>query len=174
MLALPGPGRAHNGTSGQREIAVNEESVTIDAPVEQVWDLVTDVTKMGRFSPGNTGGKWLGGAKEPSVGAKFIGFNRRGVIRWATRCTVTECEEPNRFAFQVTENNMQWGWRLEPAGSGTRLIQWRDRVKEPAAPIRVVANLLFRGNLEGEMADGMRETLAKVKTVAENGSAPSA
>lgn len=153
---------------------MNEESVTINAPVERVWELVTDITKMGRFSPGNTGGKWLGGATGPAVGAKFIGFNKRGFARWATRCTVTECEAPNRFAFQVTENNMQWGWRLEPAESGTRLTQWRNRVKEPAAPIRIAANLLFRGNLESEMADGMRKTLEKVKAVAEGSSAPSA
>ena len=32
--------------------AVDEVSIDIDAPPERVWDLVTDVTAMGRWSPG--------------------------------------------------------------------------------------------------------------------------
>jgi uncharacterized protein YndB with AHSA1/START domain len=146
---------------------VDEASVTIKATPERVWALVTDVTGMGRFSPGNTGGKWLGRGQQPAAGAKFLGFNKRGPARWITRCTVLECDRPNRFSFQVTENKMQWGWRIEPTEGGTVLTQWRNRVGEPSAPVRLFANLLFRGKLDEEMIDGMRNTLAAVKAEAE-------
>src|SRR5882757_8208792 len=49
---------------------MDEASVTIEAAPEQVWPLVSDVTKYGRFSPGNTGGKWILGASGPAVGAR--------------------------------------------------------------------------------------------------------
>lgn len=149
---------------------MDQESVTIAATPERVWALVTDVTGMGRFSPGNTGGKWILGASGPARGARFIGFNKRGVMRWPTTCKVVECEEPTRFAFQVAENKTQWGWKIEPTESGgTVLTQWRNRVGVPPAPMRLAANLLFKGKIDEEMCDGMRSTLAAVKAEAEKG-----
>jgi uncharacterized protein YndB with AHSA1/START domain len=149
---------------------MDEESVTIAAKPEQVWALVTDVAKMGRFSPSNTGAKWIMGASGPAEGARFIGFNKRGMARWPTTCKVIECEAPSRFAFQVAENKMQWGWKIEPTESGeTVLTQWRNRVGQPIAPIRLFANLLFKGKLDEEMCTGLRSTLAAVKAEAEKG-----
>jgi len=43
-------------------MTMNEAVVTIDAAPEQVWELVTDVTRMGEWSPENTGARWIGGA----------------------------------------------------------------------------------------------------------------
>lgn len=147
---------------------MDEVSVTVNAPPERVWGLVTDITAMGRWSPSNTGGKWLGGTSGPAPGAKFLGFNRRGPVRWVTRCKVVECEPFRRFAFQVLDNNTQWGFRLDPTeDGGTRLTQWRNRVEPPPAVARFAARLLFRGKLDEEMADGMRGTLAALKAEAE-------
>jgi polyketide cyclase/dehydrase/lipid transport protein len=152
---------------------MDEASVTIEAAPEHVWALVTDITKMGRFSDSNTGGKWIMGASGPEVGARFIGFNKRGMVRWLTTCKVIECEPETKFAFQVNENKMQWGWRVEPGeGGGTLLTQWRHRAGEPAAPIRAVANLLFKGKLDEEMCDGMTTTLEAVKAEAERSGTP--
>jgi polyketide cyclase/dehydrase/lipid transport protein len=150
---------------------MDEASVTIEAAPEEVWALVSDITKMGRFSDSNTGGKWILGASGPAVGARFIGFNKRGMARWLTTCKVIECEPERKFAFQVNENKMQWGWRIEPGeNGGTLLTQWRHRTGEPAAPIKAVANLLFKGKLDSEMCDGMTTTLAAVKAEAERSS----
>jgi len=147
---------------------MDEASVTIAAAPERVWDLVSDVTKMGRFSPSNTGGKWLGGAKGPSVGAKFLGFNKRGLMRWAPRCQVIECEEATRFAFRVLDNLSEWGFTLEPNGAeGTVLTQWRNQPVEKPAVAKVAGKLLFRGKIDEEMTEGMRSTLNAIKAVAE-------
>jgi uncharacterized protein YndB with AHSA1/START domain len=42
-------------------------TVTIAAPPEQVWDLVTDVTRIGEFSPETFEGKWTRGSTGPDV-----------------------------------------------------------------------------------------------------------
>ncbi len=146
---------------------MDEATTTIAAPPEAVWTLVTDVTRMGEWSPENTGGRWIG-AGGPAVGARFIGWNRHGLVRWPTRCRVVECDAPLRFAFTVAESRMTWGWRLDPDGSGTRLTQWRERAGRPALPVRLLtgSGLLGRDR-EGLMVEGMHRTLAAVKAAAE-------
>lgn len=60
----------------------------IGAPAEVVYDLVSDVTRMGDYSPENTGGTWLDGATGPAVGARVTGTNevaRHGRTR-SNRC----------------------------------------------------------------------------------------
>lgn len=65
----------------RKKTAVDDEvSIVIDAPADRLYDIVSDVSKMGRLSPECTGGKWLGGAKGPSVDARFKGRNRRGPV----------------------------------------------------------------------------------------------
>ena len=50
----------------------------IAAPAEKVWILVTDLPRMGEWSPENAGGKWVKGATGPALGAVFKGTNRNG------------------------------------------------------------------------------------------------
>lgn len=147
---------------------MDEVTTTIDAHPDRVWALVTDITRMGEWSPENTGGRWSGGATGPAVGARFVGWNRHGLVRWPTRCRVVECEEPRRFAFAVSESRMTWGWRLEPDGAGTRLTQWRERTARPALPVRALtASGLLGRDREAMMVQGMHRTLAAVKAAAE-------
>lgn len=142
--------------------------MTIAAPPEKVWEMVSDITRMGEWSPGNTGGRWILGASGPAVDAKFLGFNKRGFARWITTCKVTECDRPNAFSFRVLENKMKWGFRLAPTeDGGTLLTQWRDRDKPPMLPVRLVATALFQGKVDEEMVDGMNRTLAAIKAKAE-------
>ncbi|WP_201377578.1 SRPBCC family protein, partial [Mycobacterium intracellulare] len=75
----------------------------INASPQTVWQLISDVTQIGRFSPETFEAQWLDGATGPTVGAKFRGHvkrNEKGPIYW-THCTVTECEPGKVFAFAV-------------------------------------------------------------------------
>ena len=65
-----------------------EVSVTIAAPAERLYDLISDLPRMGEWSPENCGGKWVKGATGPVVGARFRGHNRKGWRRWTTLVTV--------------------------------------------------------------------------------------
>jgi len=73
-------------------------TVQVAAPAATVYDLVSDLTRMGEWSPENTGGQWLDGATGPAVGARFKGNNRRKAA-WNTSVVVTEAERGVAFAF---------------------------------------------------------------------------
>ena len=109
-------------------------SVTRDiaAPPAKVWALVSDLPRMGEFSPENTGGKWVRGATGPAVGARFVGSNRNGKKKWTTTCTISECESPRVFAFDVAVGPVKvarWEYRIEPLDNGgSRVTEtWSDR-----------------------------------------------
>jgi uncharacterized protein YndB with AHSA1/START domain len=149
---------------------VDEVSVAVDAPPERVWALVTDITKMGRWSPECTGGEWRSGARGPAVGAKFVGRNQRGLMRWTTHCTVTAAAEPTHFEWRVFESGMRWGYRFEPSDGGRRTIVTEYR--EHSRPYPVFVKWVVRTGLLGRdrekmLVDGMRETLERVKAAAE-------
>ncbi|MGI5125775.1 SRPBCC family protein [Pseudonocardia sp. CA-107938] len=151
---------------------MDEATVVIDAPAPAIWELVTDVTRMGRWSPEARGARWFGGARGPAVGARFVGFNRHGLVWWATRCTVVECDEPHRFAFQVAESGMTWGWRLEPVDGGTSVTEWRDQTRSTNVLIKAVQRSGIIGrDRERLMVDGMHRTLGAVKAYLEGAAA---
>lgn len=152
---------------------VDEVSLRIDAPADRLYDLVSDIRRMGEWSPENTGGRWLGGATGPAVGARFLGWNRHGPFRWFTRCTVTRADRGEGFEFQVNESKMVWGYRFEPAeGGGTLVTEYRRHTK----PVNPVIGLVQRSGLLGKdrerlMVEGMRATLERLKAAAEAGEA---
>lgn len=148
---------------------MDQASVRIAGPPERVWALVTDIARMGEWSPEATGGHWCDGdVGGPAVGARFVGANRHGRFRWSTHCRVTECDPPSRFTFVVRENRMAWGWIVEPDGEGTRLTQWREHLGTPAWPVRLlVATGLLGRDRETAMVDGMHRTLDTVRAAVE-------
>lgn len=145
---------------------MDEVSVWIDAHPEQVWDLVTDIGRYGEWSPENRGGRWAG---TPGLGARFTGSNKRGFMRWSTKCEVIEYDKPERFGFEVAESRMRWGYRLEPEAGGTRLTEWRAHAGKLPLPFRIIgASGLLGRDRENHMVEDMRQTLQKVKNTAEH------
>lgn len=103
----------------------------IAATPEALWARVCDIERMGELSPEATGGKWLGGAKGPEVGARFKGENRNGKKKWSTTCKVVEAESGRVFAFDVTAGPFKvarWTYRFEPAAGGCKVTEvWTDQ-----------------------------------------------
>jgi hypothetical protein len=65
--------------------------VTMKADPLKVWDLVSDVTRIGEYSPETFGAEWLDGATSPAVGNRFRGHVRRygrGPLVYWTECKV--------------------------------------------------------------------------------------
>jgi len=148
--------------------AVDRATVTIAAPPEAVWDLVTDISRMGEWSPETTSCRWLGKRKGPEVGARFVGFNKRGWARWATTVRVVEAERGRSFAFRVEGLGVRWGYIFEPDGDGTQLTETRD-ISGARIPV-VKALSVFVGGMDGhadELRAGMEQTLARIKAAAE-------
>ncbi|MBI4885229.1 MAG: SRPBCC family protein [Actinobacteria bacterium] len=148
--------------------AGDDVSLTINAGPERLYELVSDITKMGRLSPECTGGRWLGSAKGPQVGARFIGTNKRGFVRWFTFNKVVVAEPGREFAFETRDTRIRWSYRF--AGNGpTKVTESRVAVGKRPAPARVFTRLLLGGGAshEQELRDGMRATLDRLKALAE-------
>jgi uncharacterized protein YndB with AHSA1/START domain len=123
-----------------------EVSRTIAASPERVYELVSDLPRMGEWSPENTGGKWRKGATGPAVGAKFEGTNRLGKRKWKTDSTVTRADVGSEFAFDVTAGGMKvagWGFTIvpveDPAGGCTVMHWWDDHRNPIIAKITGIA-----------------------------------
>ena len=146
-------------------------SVTVQmaASPEVVWDLVSDVTRIGEFSPETFEARWLRGFDGPAVGARFKGHVKRngvGPTYWSL-CEVTDCVPLEHFGFSVLLNGTvvnTWAYRLEPNDGGTAVTE--SFALRPTGFTRVYWALL--GALRGRTNErGMRQTLERIKAVAE-------
>jgi uncharacterized protein YndB with AHSA1/START domain len=148
---------------------MDEVSVDINAPRDKVWDLIADFDNMRRWSPELKRIIWLGGAKGPAVGARFVGVNRHGLVPWATFSKVTQCDAGRVVEWEVSTSAMRWGYRFDDApGGGTRVTEYRDQYKKRNPLISGVTKSGAIGrDRENLMVDGMRTTLERVKAAAE-------
>jgi hypothetical protein len=148
--------------------AADTASLVIDADPQHLYELVSDVARMGRISPECTGGRWLGGAAGPAVGARFKGTNRRGWIRWSTHNTVVAADPGREFAFETTESGIRWTYRFEPHGSATLVTESREAFKD--RPLVAKAFALLLGGAEAhddELRQGLVDTLERLRSLAE-------
>ena len=148
---------------------MDEVSIDIAAPRSRVWDLIADFSNMGTWSPELRRIRWLGGAKEPAVGARFVGVNRRGPVPWATFSKVTKCDDGKQLEWEVSTSSTRWGYRFEDnAQGGTKVTEYREPFKKTPAVIKFVQRSgLIGRNREELMVEGMHTTLERVKAVAE-------
>jgi uncharacterized protein YndB with AHSA1/START domain len=148
-----------------------QDSVTVHmaASPEKVWELVSDVTSIGRYSPETFEAEWLEGATGPAVGAKFRGHvkrNGKGPTYWTT-CTVLASVPGREFGFGVGPSDKPlnvWRYRLEPKGDGTDVTE--SFALSQRASLRLYWALLgwSRGRTN---RNGMRTTLERIKAEVE-------
>jgi hypothetical protein len=141
-------------------------SFHIDAAPATVWALVSDIERMGEWSPETYRTEWLDGASEPAVGARFRGYNRRSALeRWSTTPTIRVCEPERELAFALgikTRDFVVWRYRLEPTNGGTLLTE--------SVTVRgwALYGLLRPRRRERQLIEGMRQTVLGIKRAAES------
>jgi len=141
----------------------------MDATPADVWALVSDVTRIGEFSPETLEGEWLDGATGPAVGVRFRGHvkrNGRGPMYWTT-CNIVACEPERVFGFAVMLRDKPintWQYELQPSGAGTD-------VTESFQLADTTLNRIYwkiAGSARGRTNEkGMRTTLERIKAVVE-------
>lgn len=99
------------------------DSIEIAASPAAVYDLVSDVTRTGEWSPICTGCEWNDGAEGPRVGATFTGHNEASGRTWSTTSRVEVADPGREFTWSVAGGLVRWSYTLAPAGSGTRLTE---------------------------------------------------
>ncbi len=129
---------------------IREHSVSHDiaAPAEVVYAAITDVTRMGEWSPECYRCEWADGATEAAVGVMFDGHNRNGENEWSTQGRIVELVPNEKFVFHAVWGDFHfatWGYEIEATDTGCTVTQhWEDlrpdNVIEGSASISGVAD----------------------------------
>ncbi|MFD3675353.1 SRPBCC family protein [Streptomyces sp. NPDC058613] len=97
----------------------------VDAEPARVYDLVSDVSAISRWSPNATDVTFDQDAG-PRVGAWFSGRNHKDGREWTTRSQVVRADPGAAFVFVVggvDDGIVRWSWSCRPQGRGTVVEQ---------------------------------------------------
>ena len=146
-----------------------EVSRRINASPEAVWNAITDVTRMGEWSPECHTCEWKDDADGPAVGAWFVGHNRNGEFEWTTECEIVECE-PNRvFRFDGVFGDLRfakWGYRIEPDGDGCIVTETWEEGRPPEV-IEMTKPISGVDDRASHNQAGMEQTLERLAAAVE-------
>jgi uncharacterized protein YndB with AHSA1/START domain len=143
-----------------------QATVHIEAPPEKVYGMVSDVTRMGEWSPETRTCEWIEGATGPAVGARFKGSNKRGIVRWSTRPTVKVADHGREFTFETGKpgkEDTRWTYRFAPKDGGTDLTESFESLRYTLF-FKVVSPPKSR---KRQLQEGIEKTVARIKQVAE-------
>ena len=148
----------------------NEAKVIVERPAEVVYDLVADVSRMGRWSPVCTGGSY------DDDGEWFTGTNDLNGSTWETRCRVVTAERGREFTFinhglEGKTEMVKWGFHFRPLDdSRTEVTQTWEALPSYAEGLGLddesATGVLDM--MKGLALEGMPATLAALKSDAES------
>lgn len=156
-----------------KEGANGRASVHVQASPEELYALVSDVTRMGEWSPETVRCEWLGGATGPAVGARFKGSNRRGIMRWSTKPRVVAAEPGREFAFvaglmMFNRDMTKWRYQFEAAADGgTDLTESFEMVDDVPWYVSLGERIMGIEDRKADLEAGMQSTLERIKAAAE-------
>lgn len=90
-----------------------EDSLIVPGAPEDVYALLSDVTRTGEWSQQCYRCAWDDDAR--GVGARFTGWNRTPEREWHTTSEVVADVPGERFAWSVGPGRAKWGYRMERA-----------------------------------------------------------
>lgn len=149
---------------------VDSASVHVAATPEAAWAVVSHPERLPEWSPECTGIRWYGSRRGAEVGATFLGFNRKGRLRWASRNRVTDVVPGERFAWLTVDNKTRWIYDVAPDGDGSTVtLSRRLPAKRPGLAKFLVER--FMGGTDAHdvhMRENIRQSLDRLKTVIES------
>ena len=147
----------------------DSESVVVARSPEALYDMVSDVTRMGEWSPVCKACWWDEG-DGPRPGAWFTGRNELPERTWETRSRVVAADRGREFAFMVRGSWVRWGYTFTPVEGGTQVTESWEFLPDGIAGFRD----RFGADAEAQIASrseaahrGIPVTLAALKNVAE-------
>lgn len=147
-------------------------SIDVELGPDALYALVSDVTRMGDWSPVCRACWWDEDADGPQVGAWFTGRNVTPQRTWETRSQVVKAEPGREFAWEVNNGWVRWGFSFDALdGGGTRLTESWAFLPRGLEGFRE----RFGDQAEAQIAErteaahrGIPETLAAIKKTAES------
>ena len=125
------PGRKAYGPAAPLPRSIPHSGRTeavVDAPLDAVWRVVSEVTRTGEWSHECRRVVWLDGATKATAGVRFRGTNQAGPWTWSRTCEIVRADEPHILAWQTLPtllypDSSQWQIALEATGGKTRIVQ---------------------------------------------------
>ena len=146
------------------------ESVVVARSPEDLYDMVSDVTRMGEWSPVCTACWWEDG-QGPRPGAWFVGRNELPERIWETRSQVVAADRGREFAFVVGGSWVRWGYTFTSVDEGTQVTESWEFLPDGITRF----HNRFGGDAPAQIADralaardGIPATLAALKKSAES------
>jgi uncharacterized protein YndB with AHSA1/START domain len=145
-------------------------SLEIEADAHKLYEMVSDLPRIGEWSPECVTVVWEGEVSEPVVGTEFVGHNAVGPgrrIKYKRHGTVLQATPGQVFEFITDEGgkpSTKWTYTFEDLGDG------RTKVTEAYTVewIPLWARILdVPTNRHKELLAGMRTTLENLKQSAE-------
>jgi hypothetical protein len=143
-----------------------QATIDIAAAPTTIYDLVTDVTRMGEWSPECVSCVWLTDERGP--GARFRGRNRRGPARWSTIAEVLVADRGREFSFSTLHRSRpatRWTYRFEAIDGGTRMTESFEALHTPA--VFGLVERLFIRDRQHQLEEGIERTIAAMKAATE-------
>ncbi|MFJ5861760.1 SRPBCC family protein [Pseudarthrobacter sp. NPDC092439] len=155
----------------QTGIRQYRESITVQASAETLYDLVSDITRTGDWSPVCTSCWWDDEDTAGQPGAWFTGRNELPERTWETRSQVVAADRGREFAWVVGGKFVRWGFTMTPADAGTTLTESWEFLPDGIAMFEEK----FGDGAQAQIADrtqqaldGIPVTLAAIKRIAES------
>jgi uncharacterized protein YndB with AHSA1/START domain len=104
----------------------------VAATPSEVFAALTDISRMGEWSPETFRAEWNEGHDGPALGAVFTGHNRNGDKEWTTEATIVELVPDERFFFDCTVRGFvfsKWGYAIEATESGCRVTEYSQDLR---------------------------------------------
>ncbi|GAA3767068.1 SRPBCC family protein [Micromonospora maritima] len=132
---------------------------TVPASPARVYALISDITRMGEWSPETYAAGWI----EP--GRRFRGRNRIGrLYRWSMSATVTEATPGRAFAFTTDwPSSSSWRYQLEEVEGGTRITESMTRATPQMAIVRRFQDAVGVRDRAAHLRAGMTTTLHRIE-----------
>jgi hypothetical protein len=153
------------------------DSVALDirADAHALYEMVSDLPRIGEWSPECERVTWEGDVSAPAVGTTFVGHNAVGPgrrIRYSRHGTVLAADPGREFAFITDEGGRPstvWRYRFETLDDGRTRVTESYEVRWIPMWARAIDPIL---NRHKELLAGMRTTLERLKTSAESDRLP--
>jgi hypothetical protein len=144
-----------------------EATIDVAADPNRVWSVVSDLQRMGEWSPQCR--KMIVRGGSVGAGTTTININRKGLLVWPTTSKVLTFEPGRELRFRINENRSIWSFVLETTDTGTRIVQRREAPTGTSKVSQTLIKYILGGqeNFDDDMVVGMNSTLARIKNEVE-------
>lgn len=128
MSTTEEPAAAAPAPRTKRVQRAGRAEVTVDVPIDTLWAVLSDVTRIGEWSHECRRVRWLRSATTAAPGVRFRGYNRSGRIRWSRVNELFDVRPPLGIAWRTVPSllypdSTEWRFRLHGDEVRTTIVQ---------------------------------------------------